>query len=99
MSKVIDVLTPTRDAQAQAPQTRLSLTRVGVSGVEKVLRVKVNSTEELYYAELECFVDLNPQQAGVHMSRFEEVFNETIDEVVLGEAFKAEVLAAHIAAR
>ena len=68
-------------------------------GVVKVLRVKVNSTEELYYAELECFVDLNPEQAGVHMSRFEEVFNETIDEVVLGEAFKAEVLAAHIAAQ
>src|SRR5215211_2112074 len=99
MSKVIDILTPTRDAQAQTPQTQLSLTRVGVSGVEKVLRVQVNSNEELYYAELECFVDLNPQQAGVHMSRFEEVFNETIDEVVLGEAFKAEVLAAHIAAR
>jgi GTP cyclohydrolase IV len=99
MSKVIDVLTPTRDAQAQRPSTQLSLTRVGVSGVEKVLRVKINSTERLYYAELECFVDLNPQQAGVHMSRFEEVFNETIDEVVLGEAFKAEVLAAHIAGR
>ncbi len=33
------------------------------------------------------------------MSRFEEVFDETIDEVVLGEAFKSEVLAAHIASR
>ena len=31
------------------------------------------------------------------MSRFEEIVNEAIDEVVLGEAFKAEVLAAHIA--
>src|SRR5919106_6425255 len=97
MSKVIDVLTPTRDAQAQRPSTQLSLTRVGVSGVEKVLRVKINSTERLYYAELECFVDLNPQQAGVHMSRFEETIGEAIDEVVLGEAFRAETLAAHIA--
>ena len=33
------------------------------------------------------------------MSRFEEVVNEAIDEVVLGEAFKAETLAAHIAER
>ena len=33
------------------------------------------------------------------MSRFEEVVGEVIDEVVLGEAFKAEVLAAHIAER
>ena len=31
------------------------------------------------------------------MSRFEEVVNEAIDEVVLSEAFKAETLAAHIA--
>ncbi len=88
-----EVLTPSRDAQAELPRTQLSLTRVGVTGVEKVLRV----SEELYYAELECFVDLNPRQAGVHMSRFEEVFNEAIDEVVLGEAFKTETLAAHLA--
>ena len=33
------------------------------------------------------------------MSRFEEIVNEAIDEVVLGEAFKAETLAAHIAER
>jgi GTP cyclohydrolase I/GTP cyclohydrolase-4 len=94
--EVTEVLTPGRDAQAELPRTQLSLTRVGVTGVEKVLRVEA---EDLYYATLECFVDLNPQQAGVHMSRFEEVFNEAIDEVVLGEAFKAETLAAHIAAR
>ena len=44
-------------------------------------------------------MDLNPLQAGVHMSRFEEIVNEAIDEVVIGEAFKAEGLAAHIAER
>jgi GTP cyclohydrolase-4 len=100
MSEVTEVITPAAsDAQAQRPQTRLSLTRVGVTGVEKVLRVEVDSEEQLYYASLECLVDLNPRQAGVHMSRFEEVFNETIDEVVLGEALKSEVLAAHIASR
>ena len=33
------------------------------------------------------------------MSRFEEIVEEAIDEVVLGEAFKAETLAAHIAER
>ena len=52
-----------------------------------------------FFAELECFVDLNPRQAGVHMSRFEEVVNEAIDEVVLGETLRAEELAAHIADR
>ncbi len=93
-------LSPTAsDVQAGVPATRVSLSRVGVTGVEKVIRVKVDGTEQLYYAEMECFVDLNPQQAGVHMSRFEEVVSEAIDEVVLGEAFRAEILAAHIAQR
>jgi GTP cyclohydrolase IV len=31
---------------------------------------------------LECFVDLGPQQKGAHMSRFEEIVNEAIDEDV-----------------
>jgi GTP cyclohydrolase IV len=100
MSETTNVLSPeTRDAQAARPATAVSLSRVGVTGIEKVLRVKVNGGEELYYAELECFVDLNPHQAGVHMSRFEEVTGEVIDEVILGEAFKAETLASHIATR
>jgi GTP cyclohydrolase IV len=89
----------TRDVQSGRPATEISLSRVGVTGIEKVLRVQSNGTEELYYAELECFVDLNPQQAGVHMSRFEEVVGEAIDAVVLDEAFRAETLAAHIAER
>jgi GTP cyclohydrolase IV len=88
------------DVQASQPATRLSLSRVGVTGVEKVIRVRVNGSEQLYFAELECLVDLNPEQAGVHMSRFEEVVGEAIDRVVLREApFRAETLAAHIAAR
>src|SRR5215475_4886846 len=87
------------DVQASLPATQVSLSRVGVTGVEKVIRVKADGSENLFYANFECFVDLNPQQAGVHMSRFEEIVGEAIDDVVLGEAFRAEVLAAHVAAR
>src|SRR5215204_5244883 len=87
------------DVQARRPATHVSLSRVGVTGVEKVLRIRSNGSEQLFYAELECFVDLPPDQKGAHMSRFEEVVNEAIDEVVLGEAFKAETLASHIAER
>ena len=89
----------TADVQARTPSTRLSLSRVGVTGVEKIVKISANGAEQLYHAELECYVDLNPQQAGVHMSRFEEVVNEAIDEVVMQEAFKAETLASHIAER
>lgn len=95
-------ITPARsapDVQSSVPQTQVSLSRVGVTGVEKVIRVKADGAENLYHANFECFVDLEPRQAGVHMSRFEENVGEAIDEVVLGEAFQAEVLAAHIAQR
>src|ERR671918_1659595 len=87
------------DVQARRPSTQLSLSRVGVTGVEKVIRIRENGGEQLFYAELECYVDLGPEQKGAHMARFEEVVNEAIDEVILGEAFKAETLASHIAER
>ena len=85
--------------QARRPHTGVSLSRVGVTGVEKILRIRAHDDEQLYHATLECYVDLNPLQAGVHMSRFEEIVNEAVDAVVIGEALKAEGLAAHIAER
>jgi GTP cyclohydrolase I/GTP cyclohydrolase-4 len=100
MASDASTVTPgSADVQASAPATMVSLSRVGVTGVEKVIRVSTDGAENLYHAEFECFVDLNPRQAGVHMSRFEEVVAEAIDEVVLGEALRAETLAAHIAER
>ncbi len=110
MSDPSQVLSPTIDVQASRPRTEVSLTRVGVRGIEKVIRVdghgmaggdkpRERADRSYFFAELECFVDLNPRQAGVHMSRFEEVVNEAIDEVVLGETLRAEELAAHIATR
>jgi GTP cyclohydrolase-4 len=86
------------DVQSRRPSTLLSLSRVGVTDVEKVIRIRTSEGEQLFYAELECFVDLKPDQKGAHMSRFEESVNEAIDDVVLGEAtFKAEALATKIA--
>ena len=86
------------DVQAQAPTLAVSLSRVGVTNVEKVIRIEANGSEQLYSARLDCFVDLGPQQKGAHMSRFEEVVNDAIGEVVIGEAaLRAETLAKHIA--
>ena len=92
------------DVQAGRPATEVSLTRVGVRGVEKVIHVAAAPGSEgderggrLYFAELQCLVDLNPQQAGVHMSRFEEIVNEVIDRVILDQTLRAEELAARIA--
>src|SRR5919201_3289736 len=85
---------PLEDVQNQLPTLTVSLSRVGVTNVEKVIRID----EQLYSARLDCFVDLGPHQKGAHMSRFEEVVNDAIGEVVLGEsALRAETLAQHIA--
>src|SRR5215213_10711214 len=86
------------DVQEQLPTLHVSLSRVGVTNVEKVIRIGDNGTERLYWAKLDCFVDLGPRQKGAHMSRFEEVVNDAIGEVVLSErVFRAETLAMHIA--
>jgi GTP cyclohydrolase-4 len=90
--------TPLPDVQASPPAVHVSLSRVGVTNVEKVTRIGPRGAQQLYYARLECFVDLGPGQKGAHMSRFEEVINDVIGEVVLGEnGFKVEQLAQRIA--
>jgi GTP cyclohydrolase I/GTP cyclohydrolase-4 len=87
-----------QDVQNQVPTLHISLSRVGVTNVEKVIRVHAGGAEALYSATLDCFVDLGPRQKGAHMSRFEEVVNDAIGEVILNEsAFRAETLAQHIA--
>jgi GTP cyclohydrolase IV len=95
---VIDMAVSLEDVQNQVPTLHVSLSRVGVTNVEKVIRIGAGDGETLYSAKLDCFVDLGPRQKGAHMSRFEEVVNDAIGEVILGEsAFRAETLAKHIA--
>src|SRR5581483_10157827 len=91
---------PVADVQARRPTVQVSLSRVGVTDVEKVIRLRQNGAEQLFSARFECVVDLGPEQKGAHISRFEEVINEVIGEVVLNETtFKAETLVEHIAER
>jgi GTP cyclohydrolase-4 len=86
------------DVQAQSPTIALSLSRVGVTAVEKVIRLGHNGSEQLFSARFECVIELGAAQKGAHMSRFEEVVNEAIGEVVLGDStFRVETLAEHIA--
>ncbi len=85
------------DLQASTPEVRLGLSRAGVQGVAKAIRLRWGGAEKLISADIDCFVDLDPAQKGVHMSRFPELFEEAIDEVVIGEAFLVEELAEHIA--
>src|SRR5215208_1822998 len=87
----------TDDLQASRPDVELGLSRAGVQGVEKAIRLRWGSREQLVAAEIDCTVDLAASQKGVHMSRFPELFEEAIEQVVIGEALLVEVLAEHIA--
>jgi GTP cyclohydrolase-4 len=87
----------TADLQASVPEVQLGLTRAGVTGVQKAIRIRHEGHDKTFSAEISCTVDLDPAQKGVHMSRFPELFGEAIDEVVIGEAFLVETLAEHIA--
>lgn len=86
------------DVQAASPEVGLALSRAGVTGVTKAIRILGgDGIERLIHAEIECTVDLDPGQKGVHMSRFPELFEEAIEEVVITEALLVEALAEHIA--
>ena len=87
------------DLQASPPEVRIGLSRVGVSGVHKAIRQRSGKRETLVPADISCSVDLDPARKGVHMSRFPELFEEAIDEIVIGETFLVEALAEHIARR
>src|SRR5216117_2406347 len=88
-----------QDLQASPPDVQIGLSRAGVSGVRKAIRIRYGENEKLIAADIDCTVDLDPKQKGVHMSRFPELFEEAIEEVVIEEALLVEQLAAHIAAQ
>jgi GTP cyclohydrolase-4 len=85
------------DLQSSEPEVRIGLSRAGVRGVNKAIRLRRGRYEKLVFAEISCAVDLDPSQRGVHMSRFPELFEHAIDELVIGEAVLVEELAEHIA--
>jgi GTP cyclohydrolase-4 len=90
-------VTAAADLQASAPEVRIGLSRAGVTGVQKAVRMRHGDRDALVSAEIDCFVDLDPAQKGVHMSRFPELFEEAIDEVVIDGKLLVENLAEHIA--
>jgi GTP cyclohydrolase I/GTP cyclohydrolase-4 len=85
------------DLQAAPPDVRIGLSRAGVTGVQKAVHVGRGRQEKLIAATFDCTVDLDPSQKGVHMSRFPELFEEAIEEVVGSDAFLIEDLAEHVA--
>jgi len=94
-----DVARLEEDLQASSPEIALALSKAGVSGVQKAVRIRRGNAQTVMAAVIDCTVDLAADQKGVHMSRFPELFEDAIDVVVEREALLVEVLAEHIASR
>ncbi|GAC1503833.1 MAG: hypothetical protein NVS1B14_09430 [Vulcanimicrobiaceae bacterium] len=96
--------------QEEAPAVRISLSRVGVSNVRRIVHLRIDDAAHTYNGTFTMVADLAPDKAGVHMSRFNEILEETALEVLarqgepariqaLVEAIAREIVQAHDAVR
>ena len=86
-----------RDIQNGKPTVHVRLGRAGVIGVRKSLLIGDDEHQQWFDATFDLYADLNPKQAGVHMSRFSDALEEVIEQVAFNAWPKIELLAEHIA--
>ncbi|MDR3575231.1 MAG: GTP cyclohydrolase MptA [Anaerolineaceae bacterium] len=89
----------TKDVQESSPAVHVSLSRTGVTNLKRIIRIVQKGEENLFSAELDLFADLDPNQKGVHMSRFTDVLEEILDEIALEKLPNIETFARNIAQR
>ena len=87
-----------RDVQSSQPHVQIGLSRVGVTNLERIIRLTGKGRDNLFYATVDLFVDLAPQQAGVHMSRFSDELEQVIDEMTVLSAPDIKTFAEQLAA-
>jgi len=79
------------DVQATRPDVTVGLSRVGVSGVEKLVKVpREKKRPYVLMATFEVYVDLPQWRKGIDMSRNMEVVDEILEEVVNKESYRVE---------
>ncbi len=84
-----------RDVQEESPSARLRLDQTGVTGLHRIIRLADGGG--LFYATLDLFVELPPDQKGAHMSRFSDTVEEVLEDLGAFEAPMIETLAERIA--
>ncbi|MGB9552892.1 MAG: 2-amino-4-hydroxy-6-hydroxymethyldihydropteridine diphosphokinase, partial [bacterium] len=86
-----------KDLQESVPSVHLSLSKVGITNMQRIISLASDNRCNLFFANLELFVDLKPMQMGAHMSRFSDALEEVVDEVITKKAADVESLAEAIA--
>jgi len=69
------------DIQTLKPEIPLSLNRVGVTGVKKVVKIKRGEIIVNLFSNFDVFVDLTSERKGVNLSRSFEVIDEVLEEL------------------
>lgn len=79
------------------PKVPVHLTRVGVTGIKKLLKIERDQKRPIVLIPtFDAFVDLPNDQKGIHMSRSPEAISEVVEEVVNRNSFEIESLCAEI---
>ena len=85
------------DTQDDTPSIPIKLTRVGVTGVKKLLQLeRTNKRPIILLPTFDAFVDLPNDQKGVHMSRNPEAISEVLETVAKDSTIDVESLCAKI---
>ena len=85
------------DTQDDTPNVPIKLTRVGVTGVKKLLQLKrTHKRPIILLPTFDAFVDLPSDQKGVHMSRNPEAISEVLETVAEDSSVDVESLCAKI---
>lgn len=85
------------DTQEKIPIIPVHITRVGVSGVKKLLKIEREGKRPIILLPtFDAFVDLPSTQRGIHMSRNPEAISEVLEEMVENTALEVESLCAEI---
>lgn len=88
------------DTQDKIPKIPVHLTRVGVKGVKKLLKIEREGKRPIILLPtFDAFVDLPSKQRGIHMSRNPEAISDVLQEVVNGTAVEIESLCAEIVSK
>ncbi|MFW6018750.1 MAG: GTP cyclohydrolase MptA [Halapricum sp.] len=88
------------DVQATSPDVTVGLNRVGVTGVEKLVKLgREDKRPIVLMAEFEVFVDLPSWRKGADMSRNMEVIDETLEAAVAEEVYRVENVCGEAAER
>ncbi|MFQ6012623.1 MAG: GTP cyclohydrolase MptA [Thermoplasmata archaeon] len=87
------------DVQSRPAELRFKLTRVGVTGVKKPVRIRRPGRSATLTANFDVFVDLPATMKGSHLSRNLEVVSEIVEESVREPVPSLEDVCADIAQR